>query len=77
VVEEPVPPLKVRGEPNRRSEVVGRLANGIEVADVERQGDWLPIEGPVEGWIPAASTREACDVTPMAAPDAGAATPAP
>jgi len=77
VVEEPVPPLKVRGEPNRRSEVVGRLANGIEVADVERQGDWLRIEGPVEGWIPAASTREACDVTPMAAPDAGAATPAP
>jgi hypothetical protein len=77
VVAEPAPPLKVRGEPNRRSEVLGRLGNEVEVTVVERQGDWLRIEGPVDGWIPTASTREACDVTPPAAPDAGAAIPAP
>ncbi len=77
VIADPAPPLAVRGEPNRRSEVVGRLDNDVPVTDVERQGDWLRIDGPLEGWIPAASTRRACDVTPAGAPDAGAATPAP
>jgi hypothetical protein len=37
---------------------------GTVVTVAERRDDWLRLETPVPGWIPAANAREACDEAP-------------
>jgi hypothetical protein len=60
VVEDPSPPLNVRGGPAATTPVVGTVDNGTALALVERRGRWARIEAPVAGWVYTRSLRERC-----------------
>jgi hypothetical protein len=64
VIDVAEPPLPVRDEPDADAAVLGTLDPGTVVTVAERRDDWLRLETPVPGWIPAANAREACDEAP-------------
>lgn len=58
------PPLRVRSEPNARSEAVGSLANGTPIRVLETQGGWARIQ---TGWVYRQNIYDTC-ASPPAVP---------
>lgn len=50
-VEDPRPPTRVRPRPGDTSVVLAELDNGTEIHVVGRDGHWVEIDAPIEGWL--------------------------